>query len=153
MEADKWQRLVTVATAQAKHKVERRLLLDVIVLQGAAILELLPSEDETLLVGWDALFVLDLGLHRLDRVGALDLEGDRLTGQRLHEDLHTSAQAKHKMERRLLLDVIVLQGAAILELLPSEDEALLVGWDALFVLDLGLRRLDRVGALDLEGDR
>ena len=42
------------------------------------------------------------------------------------------------MQRRFLLDVVIGERATILELLASEDEALLVGWDALLVLDLGL---------------
>ena len=36
----------------------------------------------------DAFLVLDLSLDVLDGVGALDLEGDGLAGERLHEDLH-----------------------------------------------------------------
>jgi len=132
--------------------VQRRLLLDVVVLKSAAVLELLASEDEALLVRWDALLVLDLRLHRLDGVSALDLERDGLASECLHENLHTSTQAEHKVQRRLLLDVVVLKSAAVLELLASEDEALLVRWDALLVLDLRLHRLDGVGALYLEGD-
>ena len=46
------------------------------------------------------------------------------------------------MEGRLLLDVVVRKGAAVLELLAGEDETLLVGGDALLVLDLGLDGLD-----------
>jgi hypothetical protein len=42
--------------------VECRLLLDVVVGKGATILELLSSEDQTLLVRGNALLVLDLGL-------------------------------------------------------------------------------------------
>ncbi|EMD62299.1 hypothetical protein COCSADRAFT_94378, partial [Bipolaris sorokiniana ND90Pr] len=38
----------------------------------------------------------------------------------------------------LLLDVVVGKGAAILELLSGEDQALLVRGNALLVLDLGL---------------
>jgi len=53
------------------------------------------------------------------------------------------------VEGGLLLDVVVLEGAAILELLACEDEALLVRWDPLLVLDLGLDGIDCVGALDL----
>ena len=68
--------------------MERRLLLDVVVAKGAAVLKLLSSEDEALLIGRDALLVLDLGLHILDGVGRLDLEGDRLARQGLHKDLH-----------------------------------------------------------------
>ena len=64
-----------------------RLLLDVVVGQSAAILKLLASEDETLLVRGDALLVLDFGLHRLDGIGRLDLKGDRLAREGLNEDL------------------------------------------------------------------
>ena len=35
-------------------------------------------KDKTLLVGWDALLVLDLGLYVVDGVGRFDLEGDGL---------------------------------------------------------------------------
>ena len=47
---------------QERTKVQRRLLLDVVVRQRAAVLELLAGKDETLLVRWDALLVLNLGL-------------------------------------------------------------------------------------------
>ena len=40
-------------TTEAEHQVESRLLLNVIVAEGAAILELLSGEDQTLLVRWD----------------------------------------------------------------------------------------------------
>ena len=46
---------------------------------------------------------------------------------------HTAAQAQHQVQCGLLLDVVVREGAAIFELLPREDEALLVGRDALLV--------------------
>ena len=42
----------------------------------------------------------------------------------------TPPQAQHQVQCRLLLDVVVSQGAAILQLLAGEDEALLVGRDA-----------------------
>ena len=44
--------------------------------------------------------------------------------------LVTAAQAQHEVERRLLLDVVVREGAAVLELLTREDQALLVRGDA-----------------------
>ena len=68
--------------------MERGLLLDVVVGEGAAVLKLLAGEDEALLVGRDALLVLDLGLHVINRVRWLDLEGDGLACERLDEDLH-----------------------------------------------------------------
>merc|ERR1712097_58230 len=86
-----WVGLVGTSTAQAEHQVEGGLLLDVVVLKGAAVLELLACEDEALLVRGDALLVLDLGLNSLDGVGALHLEGDGLARQGLDEDLHGSA--------------------------------------------------------------
>jgi hypothetical protein len=82
---------VLKAAAQAEHEVQRGLLLDVVVGEAAAVLELLAGEDEALLVGRDALLVLDLALDHVDGVGGLDLERDGLAGQCFHEHLHASA--------------------------------------------------------------
>ena len=132
--------------------MEGGLLLDVVVGEGASILQLLASEDQTLLVWGNPLLVLDLGLHIINGVGALNLQSDGLPSQGLHEDLHTTTETKHQVEGRLLLDVVVGEGAAILELLAGEDETLLVWGDALLVLDLGLDVVDGVRALNLQGD-
>ena len=70
--------------------MEGGLLLDVVVGESPAILELLASEDQTLLVGWDSLLVLDLGLDVLDGVGLLNFERDGLASQGFDEDLHGS---------------------------------------------------------------
>ena len=40
-------------TPQAKHKVKGRLLLDVVVGEGAAVFKLFPGKDQTLLIRWD----------------------------------------------------------------------------------------------------
>ena len=56
------------------------------------------------------------------------------------------------MEGGLLLDVVVRERAPVLQLLPREDEALLVGRDALLVLDLLLHVLDRVARLHVQCD-
>ena len=56
------------------------------------------------------------------------------------------------MKSRLLLDVVVRESAAILELLSGKDQALLIRWDSLLVLDLGLDVIDGIGRLNLEGD-
>jgi hypothetical protein len=40
--------------------------------------------------------------------------------------LTTTTKAEHQVEGRLLLDVVVSESAAILELLASEDQALLI---------------------------
>ena len=44
------------------------LLLDLVVRQDAAVFQLLASKDQTLLVHFDALFVLDLRLDDADGV-------------------------------------------------------------------------------------
>ena len=63
-------------------------LLDVVIRQGAAVLQLLPGEDQALLVRRDALLILDLGLDVVDAIAGLDLQRDSLTGERFDEDLH-----------------------------------------------------------------
>jgi hypothetical protein len=128
--------------------VEGGLFLNVIVRKGASILELLAGEDETLLVRGDSLLILNLGLHGLDGVRALDFQGDGLSSQGLDEDLHTTTETKDQVKGGLLLNIIVRKGASILELLASEDEALLVRGDSLLILNLGLDRLNGVGALN-----
>jgi len=75
-------------TTETEDKVEGGLLLDVVVGKGAAVLELLSGEDETLLVRWDSLLVLDLGLDIVDGVGRLHLKGDSLPREGFHEYLH-----------------------------------------------------------------
>jgi hypothetical protein len=56
------------------------------------------------------------------------------------------------MEGGLFLDVVIRESAPILELLASEDQALLVRGDAFLVLNLALDVVDGVGGLDLKGD-
>ena len=58
----------------------------------------------------------------------------------------------HLLSVSYLLDVVVAQSASIFELLAGEDQALLVGRNAFFVLDLGLNVVDGVRGLDLESD-
>ncbi len=81
-------RLPGHSTAQAQHQVKRALLLDVVVGQSAAVLQLLAGKDQALLVGGDAFLVLDLGLDGVDGVGRLDFQSDGLAGEGLHENLH-----------------------------------------------------------------
>jgi len=143
-------RLLTAA--KTKDEMEGRLLLDVVVRKGPPVFELLPREDEALLIRRDTLLVLDLRLHIVNGVRGLHFQSDRLASQRLHEDLHTTTETKDQVEGGLLLDVIIRKGPAILELLSGKDEALLVRGDAFLVLDFALDVVDRVGGLHLEGD-
>jgi hypothetical protein len=94
-------------TAESEDEVEGRLLLDVVVGEGAAVFELLAGEDQALLVWGNAFLVyrllesawslvrraglshtLDLGFHIVDGVRRLHLEGDGLTREGLDENLH-----------------------------------------------------------------
>ena len=56
------------------------------------------------------------------------------------------------MKCGLLLDVVIRESATVLQLLASEDQALLVRGNSLLVLDLALDIVDGVGGLNLEGD-
>jgi len=81
------------------------LFLNIVIRKGPSILELFPGKDEALLIGGDSkttvktllggrrrgnvpLLILDLGLHIIDGVGRLHLEGDSLSSESLYEDLH-----------------------------------------------------------------
>merc|ERR1712180_77495 len=141
-----------VSSSEPKNEMESGLLLDVIIGQSSSVFELFSCEDQPLLIRRDALLILDLGLHVLDGIGWFNLEGDGFTGQGLHKDLHTSSQPQDKMECGLLLDVVVRQSPAILQLFTSKDQSLLVWWDAFFVLNLSLDILNGVRGLNLEGD-
>ena len=55
---------------------------------GPISAHLLSSKDQPLLIRWNTLLVLDLGLDILDGVGGLNLECDGLTGQCLDKNLH-----------------------------------------------------------------
>ena len=77
------------------------LLLDVVVREGAAVLELLAREDQALLVRGDALLVLNLSLHVVDGVRRLHLEGDGLTRDCDDEEVRWEArQCRASVERR-----------------------------------------------------
>jgi len=94
-------------SSKSEDQVESGLFLDVVVREGSSILELLSSEDESLLVWRDTFLILDLGLDVLNGVSWLDIKGDCLTSEGLDEDLHSTSKSKDEMESGLLLDVVV----------------------------------------------
>ncbi len=83
-------RYLRITAAQSKHEVQRAFFLDVVVCERPAVFKLLPREDKALLVGRNALLVLDFALDQVDGVGRLDFERDRLARERLDENLHAS---------------------------------------------------------------
>ena len=75
-------------------EMKGRLLLNVIARRRTALLKLLASKDEALLVGRNAFLILDFRLDIVDGVRGFNLEGNCLTRQGLNENLHTAAQTK-----------------------------------------------------------
>jgi len=141
-------------TTKTEDEMEGGLLLNVIIRERSSILKLLSREDQSLLLRWDALLVLDLGLHVLNRVVRLDIQGNGFPREGLDEDLHrTTAKTKDKMESGLFLNVIVRKRSSILKLLSREDQTLLLWWNAFLVLDLRLDVLDGVVGFDVQSDR
>jgi len=140
------------ATSQSEDEVKRRLFLDVVVGEGSSIFKLLAGKDQPLLIGRNAFFVLNLRFDVLDGVAWLDLQSDGLPREGLDEDLHSASQSQDEMKSGLLLDVVVGQGAPVLQLLAGEDETLLIRRNTFFVLDFGFDVFDAVGRFDLEGD-
>ena len=74
-------------------------------------------------------------LYVVDGVRCLHVKGDRLAGQSLDANLHSSPEAQHQAQRRLLLNVVVRQGTAVFELLAGEDQPLLIQGGALLILE------------------
>jgi len=132
--------------------MERRLLLDVVVREGSAILKLLSGEDQSLLVWRNTFFVLDLSLDIFDGVSWLNIKSDGFTSQSLDEDLHTTSKSENQVEGRFLLDVVIRESSAILKLLSGKDKSLLVWWDSFLVLDLGFHVFNGVSWFNIESD-
>ena len=80
-----FQRWLNDTTSQSQDQVQGGFLLDVVVRQSSAILQLLTSENQSLLVRWNTLLVLNLRLDIVNSVGGFDLQSDGLTSQSLDE--------------------------------------------------------------------
>jgi len=88
--------------------MEGRFFLDVVIGKCSTVFQLLSSENESLLLWRNSLFVLNLGLDILDRVVRLDVQGDSFSSQSLDENLHgTTSKTKDKVKSGLFLNVVV----------------------------------------------
>ena len=96
-----------MTTTESEYQMEGGLLLNIVVRESSTVFELLSGEDEALLVGRDALLVLDLGLYGINCVGGLDLECDGFTSESLNEDLHTTSESEDQVQSGLLLNIVV----------------------------------------------
>ena len=128
-----------LARAKYENQDKSAILRDVVVLESAVILEMFSSVHETRLargfeVSWMCLNAQDHVFDALDGVGGIDVDSDDPAGHRLGKHPHSATQSEHQVKSALLLDVIVGETAAILELFSSENETLLIWGNALLVL-------------------
>ena len=82
-------------TAETEHQLNSRLLLDVVVRQGASIFQLPAIEDQPSLVFGKAFHVLVLDLNIRDGVRGLYLESDCLASDYHPKDYRTSKSNMH----------------------------------------------------------
>ncbi|KAL0535173.1 hypothetical protein IC582_029497 [Cucumis melo] len=140
-------------TTESEDKMKSRFLLDVVISKSSSILQLLSGEDKSLLVWGNTFLILDLGLDVINGIGGLHLEGDSLSGKSLDKNLHATTEPEHEVESRFLLYIVIGKGSAVLKLLSSEDETLLVRGNSFLILNLGFNVVNSVGRLHLKGDR
>lgn len=87
------------------------------------------------LLNWrNPFLLLDPFLDPIDGICRLDVDFDLLSCESLHLDHHPPPEPQDQVKGRLLLDVVVCKSAAVLQLLPSKYQSLLVWRDALLVL-------------------
>ncbi len=124
-----------LATSKSEDKMESGLLLNIVVRKCATILKLFASKDQSLLVWGNTFLILNFSFHIFNRVRGLNLKGNCFTSEGLDKDLHASSKPEDQVEGGLLLDVVVREGAAILELLASKDQSLLVWGNTFLILE------------------
>ena len=67
------------SSTQTEDQVEGGLLLDVVIRKSASVLQLLSSEDQTLLIWGNSLLVLNLSLNVFDGIRGLDVQSNGLS--------------------------------------------------------------------------
>ena len=87
------------SSSQSKDQMKGWLLLNVVVGQSPSILELFASEDQSLLIRRDTLFVLNLSLDVFNGVRGLDFEGNCLSSKSFDEDLHLESCGNQMMKQ------------------------------------------------------
>ena len=122
------------SSCQSEDQVKGGFFLDVVVRQSLAIFKLLASKNQSLMIWGNPQLILDFGLDIFNGVRRFNLKANGLASERLDKDLHTPAKPQDQVQGRLLLDVVVAEGATILELLPGEDQTLLVRGDTFLIL-------------------
>ena len=75
-------------SSESEDQVEGWFFLNVVVGEGSTVFQLLSSKDESLLIGWDTFFVLDLGFDVFNGVWWFNVKSNSLSGEGFNEDLH-----------------------------------------------------------------
>ena len=68
--AERW---LNGTSSKPKYQVKCGFLLDIVIRKSAAIFQLFTGEDETLLIWWDTLFILNFGFHILNSIRSFHL--------------------------------------------------------------------------------
>ena len=74
-----------LTTSQSKYKMQSTLLLDIIIRECTAILQLFPSKNQSLLVRWNSLLILNLTLDVINGIRRFHFKRDRFARQGFHE--------------------------------------------------------------------
>jgi len=77
------------AATQSQNEMEGRIIAHIIILKSLGILQLLSAEDQSLLLGRDALLLGNLGLDLFDALSLLNFDGDCFAREGLDEELHS----------------------------------------------------------------
>ena len=85
------------SSTKTENQVQGGLLLDVVIRESTSVLQLLSSEDQTLLIRGDSLLVLDLSLDIVNGIRWLNIERDGLAC-RLKQKRWQSRDASQHME-------------------------------------------------------
>ena len=129
-----------------EHQRQHRLLLDVVVVQRVAVLQLLALEDKALLLARDALRVPDDALHAVDRVAGPDVECDCLPLRGLHGDLHAIIVISIVIS--IVIGIIIgIALVIIMVIIIAMVISMVISTALLLVLDRWLHGVDRVAGL------
>ena len=72
--------------------MEGRLLLDVVIAKGAAVLQLLSGENQSLLIRGNTFLILNLGLDIVNGIRRFNIKGDGLSSKGLYENLEGAGE-------------------------------------------------------------
>lgn len=77
---------------------------------------------------------------------------ERLGKQSQRRIVDTSTKSQNQVKSGLLLDIVVAKSSAVLQLLSSENQSLLIRRDSFLILNFGLDIIDSVRWLNIQSD-